>query len=557
MPRVLARPRRAKATSSEPPEATTLMPLKDARDLLEGLTRGTIGTSRSKRRQAPTTALEQVKRHARNVIVGAPGGGKSTFLEWLQVQLASAEEVLVMADQQAIPRGIRSEFTLDEKLRTCREVALAMQADDQAEYRADQVHGILATVLGDEDRATALLEHIRYRTGLLLERRPGVFAFAHLTFQEYLAAWAVHEGNRRGVDVSHLIAEHADGQWKEVIALYCGLATTPAARAVVEGLVAQPDTTALAHVLADAFLSAGAELAQDDSLRRRILERLASAPWSGGAPLLEGIPEQEIAQEVNLRVGTGPSDSPFIAYYWLFKHPHAIEFDTLAERLRGWRTMSAWQILELSYLLHAHALDPLLGEIALDSSMYSALRVRYFGGKPLNDLVVALAATFGLCTRHEDRDNEVGAGYWYALLQILGVLLQEYPISPESRDSILTDGELTSLLEVYQDHKRWLPIDASTWSEFIALAHALAEQLVKQINKRYRARPRGVSGAASNKASSRARIEHSVAALKRWAEALEHEQAASGRMQTKSGSALCVEARAHGLRAAIGEGADH
>jgi predicted NACHT family NTPase len=73
-------------------------------------------------------------------------------------------------------RGIHSEFGLDEKLRVCREVALAMQADDLAEYGIDKVQGIFADVFGDQDRAEKLLEHIRYRTGLLLERRHGCSA---------------------------------------------------------------------------------------------------------------------------------------------------------------------------------------------------------------------------------------------------------------------------------------------------------------------------------------------------------------------------------------------
>ena len=94
-------------------------------------------------------------------------------------------------------RGIRSPYSLDEKLSVCRELAVAMQADDRAEYAADKVLSVMQDVLGDADRARALLEHIRYRSGLLLERRPFVFAFAHLTFQEYLAAVAIHEGNHR------------------------------------------------------------------------------------------------------------------------------------------------------------------------------------------------------------------------------------------------------------------------------------------------------------------------------------------------------------------------
>lgn len=156
-------------------------------------------------------------------------------------------------------RGIHSEFGFDEKLRACREVALTMQADNLAEYGADKVQAVFATVLGDPARAEKLLEHIRRRTGLLLEKRPGIFAFAHLTFQEYLAARAVHEGNRLSIDVGRLVLEHNDARWHEVIALYSGLATTPAVREMIERLIAGRDTDSLSTVLAEAYLLAGPE----------------------------------------------------------------------------------------------------------------------------------------------------------------------------------------------------------------------------------------------------------------------------------------------------------
>lgn len=174
-------------------------------------------------------------------------------------------------------RGIHSVFSLDEKLRTCREVALAMQADDRAEYEADKVQSIFASILGDPGRAQQLLEHIRYRTGLLLERRPGIFAFAHLTFQEYLAAQAVHQGNQQAIDASTLVSGYADGRWNEVIALYCGLVPARAAHEVVEALLAQPETDFLPAVLADAYLAAGHDLAQDQHLRHAVLERIVSS----------------------------------------------------------------------------------------------------------------------------------------------------------------------------------------------------------------------------------------------------------------------------------------
>ena len=102
-------------------------------------------------------------------------------------------------------RGIHSEFTLEEKLRVCREVALSMQSKDRAEYAVGEVLEVFDAALPDAGRARSLLEHVRYRTGLLLERRPGIFAFAHLTFQEYLAASAVPEGNQLGLTPDSLI----------------------------------------------------------------------------------------------------------------------------------------------------------------------------------------------------------------------------------------------------------------------------------------------------------------------------------------------------------------
>ena len=89
---------------------------------------------------------------------------------------------------------------------------------------------------------------------------------------------AVHEGNRLGIDPETLAREHHDGRWKEVIALYCGLAPAPAARAMLERLIAQDDSLEIAAVLAEAYFTSGPEIHQDRDLRTRIVERLARAP---------------------------------------------------------------------------------------------------------------------------------------------------------------------------------------------------------------------------------------------------------------------------------------
>ena len=269
-------------------------------------------------------------------------------------------------------RGIHSEFALEEKLRVCREVALAMQADDRAEYSADGVLEIFIGVLNDEARARNLLEHVRYRTGLLLERRPGIYAFAHLTFQEYLAALAVHEGNRLNIAADRLVEEHADGRWQEVIALYCGLATQNSTREVLEELVAHEDTDKLAVVLSEAYLSPGPELAQDLSFREQILRRIARAPTGVNNEPLDRFPNAEIGPIANVCIGTIESNNLSVAFSWLRDNPEHIDAEALMEKIMGWRTINQIQTSELMFLSHAYAPDEGLASLSVETELYEA-----------------------------------------------------------------------------------------------------------------------------------------------------------------------------------------
>ena len=249
-------------------------------------------------------------------------------------------------------RGIHSDFTLDEKLRACRQVAIAMQADDRAEYEAAKVLKIFTKVLNDSDRAKKLLEHIRYRTGLLIERRAGIFAFAHLTFQEYLAACAVHEGNLRDITPEQLAREHADARWQEVISLYCGIAPTRDARRLLERLIEQENTYELAEVLADAYLSSGAEVRQDQRLRKKTMERIAAG--INAHPLsLKRFPEEEVAPIANLAMGRTDVVASQ-AIIWLIDHPDHLDEVFLTRRLLGKRKLAPIQMAHLAYLLYRY-----------------------------------------------------------------------------------------------------------------------------------------------------------------------------------------------------------
>ena len=273
-------------------------------------------------------------------------------------------------------RGIHSVFTLDEKLRACRQVAIAMQADDRAEYEAAKVLKIFAKVLADRDRAKALLEHIRYRTGLLIERRAGIFAFAHLTFQEYLAACAVHEGNYRNIDAEQLAREHADARWNEVIALYCGIAPTRDTHHMLEYLIGQKDTGAIAEVLAEAYLSSGAEIGRDQKLRKKVIERIAIAPIPNLPGVLERFPEKEVAPIANLSIGKLKSSNRLSqALLWLDNHPGFLNEAILMNRLQSSQKLSQPQASELMYLLHRLGSNKLLTRITAYPVLYKGIEM--------------------------------------------------------------------------------------------------------------------------------------------------------------------------------------
>lgn len=279
-------------------------------------------------------------------------------------------------------RGINSEFGFNEKLRACREVALVMQAEDRAEFEADRVKAVFTTVLDDPEQAVKLLEHIRYRTGLLLERRPNVFGFAHLTFQEYLAARAIHEGNWQGIDANQLVREHDDGRWKEVIALYCGQATTPVVRELIENLIEQSESISLEDVLIDAYFSATYEVTQDEQLRLRILQRVASLPVlkihsRQTNRLFSRFTNHQVAAIANNIVGMIEDSSSFSnACFWLSRHLEMVEKEVLLDRLFLLEDTKHNQIGELIFLLAQSVPKDVFQTTILEIDMTTLIKIK-------------------------------------------------------------------------------------------------------------------------------------------------------------------------------------
>jgi hypothetical protein len=228
-------------------------------------------------------------------------------------------------------RGIESGFSLEEKLRACRELALKMQIESLAELPGPEVHAVFTRELGDAIKATALLESIRLRAGVLIERRPETFAFAHLTFQEYLAALAIHHGGDGALTPAELVNQCADPRWREVIPLYCGATTRNGAKWLLEELVTKPENDELSYLLCEAWGTASRELGRDSRLHDRLAKRVLELPQASVRTSV--FDKQRFARLANDAIGRA-GEKVTIAYQWLSDNAILIDWNTIVERLR-------------------------------------------------------------------------------------------------------------------------------------------------------------------------------------------------------------------------------
>lgn len=110
-------------------------------------------------------------------------------------------------------------------------VALHMHERDKKDLEAAELRSLLQSAFKGmvPDDATArravdrFLTVVEERTGLLSARGEGVYAFSHLTFQEYLAALAVAA---RDDYVAYVLTHCGEAWWREVILLTAGYLST-------------------------------------------------------------------------------------------------------------------------------------------------------------------------------------------------------------------------------------------------------------------------------------------------------------------------------------------
>jgi len=128
-------------------------------------------------------------------------------------------EVLLGRWRQA--RGVKDNMTAAQKRSVLQPLAAEMMKRRLREIGADEatkiIRPLLASVGLSDDQAKTALSDFQSGSGLLLEREPGQWSFAHLTFQEFLTAAHWLEEKNAAPDWNEIVG---DSWWHEMLRLY-------------------------------------------------------------------------------------------------------------------------------------------------------------------------------------------------------------------------------------------------------------------------------------------------------------------------------------------------
>jgi hypothetical protein len=151
-------------------------------------------------------------------------------------------------------------------------LACSMHKLRVAELSTEEVVKCFAAQLPDlghlAGEAESIVAEIRDRDGVLVERMPGMFAFSHLTFQEYLAALDLITWR----EYDFLLQGYRDPWWHEVIVLAAGFPSADAARIASRLLELDSGEVAEGTMLAAQCAETAVELSAD--LRNEIVARV-------------------------------------------------------------------------------------------------------------------------------------------------------------------------------------------------------------------------------------------------------------------------------------------
>ena len=266
--------------------------------------------------------------------VKLPDRRAELYAEAVSVLLGKWDEVRNIEEQEVI---IGKLIDANDKRLILQSVALWMQEREVREIDAEMLRKLLTRelqanfgeVANVRQAATRFIDLIEERAGLLIARELGVYAFSHLTFQEYLAAAAIAD---REDYIDYTLKRTANSWWREVILLEAGhlslqgkQRTNKLVEAIVEARVAdQPynNLVLAAHCYSD--LGEGRLNASIlSTIQTRLKAGLETPPsWSGEKKpsekeLRNWIQQRAAAMEALVQSGSGYWSGPYGEPEWV------------------------------------------------------------------------------------------------------------------------------------------------------------------------------------------------------------------------------------------------
>jgi energy-coupling factor transporter ATP-binding protein EcfA2 len=175
----------------------------------------------------------------------------------------------VLLEKRLRAKNILDPLTATQKQTVLQVLALRLMQQKTREFKlSDGVSlskDILVTVVGSGVKPEEFFQQVRDINGLLVEKELGVYEFAHLSFQEYLAAVQVKQSNQENL----LITNIHNSWWAETIRLYAAQSN---ASNLINTVLAMPSPSVEAMALAYDCLEEG--LSVDSDVRQQLEERL-------------------------------------------------------------------------------------------------------------------------------------------------------------------------------------------------------------------------------------------------------------------------------------------
>lgn len=194
-----------------------------------------------------------------------PGNRAELYSEICQVMLWRRQDA----------KNLASQMNGDKKEAVLRTLAYSMMDGRVTDLSRDDLIAEIRPVLRRQSRRVTAAEFLSdvVTSGLLIERETEQFAFAHHTFQEYLAAVHIRDNGLAGV----LADVVSDPWWRETTLLY-------AARSDADPIIAACLTANNLTALSLAFECVDQDSAFDPALHAQLDELLNSAYDSDGDP---------------------------------------------------------------------------------------------------------------------------------------------------------------------------------------------------------------------------------------------------------------------------------